>query len=60
MFATFLLSACVHELVMVVVTHKFRYVSPVKHSPTKSHADPSRYSGCIYSSCRYMSLSCNS
>lgn len=24
MFFTFLLSACVHELVMVVVTHKFR------------------------------------
>lgn len=25
MFLTFLLSACVHELVMVVVTQKFRY-----------------------------------
>jgi sterol O-acyltransferase len=25
MFLTFLLSACVHELVMVVVTHKFRF-----------------------------------
>lgn len=32
MFVTFLLSACAHELVMVIVTHKFRWVNIVPDS----------------------------